>query len=230
MNKFKKPIGQFAKKVSFELPLWDDVEPGPFPSPFRFRPKNPTFLSLAKRKNHRRWKPGIWGSGKTPHTLFLLQHLATHHPIFLSRGYGRKSSGFQLITSNSTTAEIGDEPKIIAHRFDESFRGGVCENRLFGLEKLHEKYPDSKVAVLDDAFQHRKLQSSFSTLLTPFSKPFWENKVFPKGSLRDLPKRAEQASIIVITGTPENFDPREISSKCSIRTEGEDHFFFVCLA
>lgn len=150
------------------------------------------------------------GSGKTPHTLFLLQHLATHQPIFLSRGYGRKSSGFQLITSNSTTAEIGDEPKIIAHQFGESFRGGVCENRHLGLEKLHEKYPDSKVAVLDDAFQHRKLQPNYSTLLTPFSKPFWENKVFPKGSLRDLPKRAQQASIIVITGTPQNVDPEKI--------------------
>ena len=153
------------------------------------------------------------GSGKTPHTLFLLHHLATQRPLFLSRGYGRKTSGFQLITSHSTTAEIGDEPKIIAHRFGEAFRGGVCENRHRGLEQLHEKYPDSTVAVLDDALQHRKLQPHFSTLLTPYSQPFWENKVFPKGSLRDLPQRAAAASIIIVTGTPLGTDPSAFLQK-----------------
>jgi len=153
------------------------------------------------------------GSGKTPHTLFLLQHLATQKPLFLSRGYGRKSSGFQLIQPQSTTAEIGDEPKIMSLRFGETLRGGVCENRLLGLEKLHQQFPDSNVAVLDDAFQHRKLQPDFSTLLTPYSKPFWDNKLFPKGSLRDLPNRANSASIILVTGSPAHFDRDEFLGK-----------------
>lgn len=153
------------------------------------------------------------GSGKTPHTLFLLQHLATKNPLFLSRGYGRKTSGFQLIQPQSTTAEIGDEPKIMSMQLGHSLQGGVCENRLLGLEKLHQQFPDATVAVLDDAFQHRKLQPDFSTLLTPYSKPFWNNQVFPKGSLRDLPNRAHAASIIIVTGTPNNVNEDEFLSQ-----------------
>src|SRR4051812_20632077 len=53
----------------------------------------------------------VGGSGKTPHTEYLVRLLRKNHKVAtLSRGYGRKTSGFILVTAPSTVEMIGDEP------------------------------------------------------------------------------------------------------------------------
>jgi tetraacyldisaccharide 4'-kinase len=148
----------------------------------------------------------LGGSGKTPHTLYFLEKLNPSNPVFLSRGYGRNSKGFQIITEESTPETIGDEPKLILQKIGKSFRGAVCTNRIDGLYHLSNRYPDSKIAILDDAFQHRKLIPDCTILITPANRPFWKNKLFPKGSLRDLPQRAQLADLIVVSQCPTSFN------------------------
>ena len=63
------------------------------------------------------------GTGKTPHVEFIIRHLLDHdiqpeEIATLSRGYGRATSGFNLAQSNSTAAEIGDEPRQFIKKFD----------------------------------------------------------------------------------------------------------------
>ena len=51
------------------------------------------------------------GTGKTPHIAYLINLFASRFRLaILSRGYGRKTSGFVLASKNSTASEIGDEP------------------------------------------------------------------------------------------------------------------------
>ena len=51
------------------------------------------------------------GTGKSPHTMYLIELLKPHHKIaVLSRGYGRKSKGYILANENSDAKKIGDEP------------------------------------------------------------------------------------------------------------------------
>ena len=56
----------------------------------------------------------VGGTGKTPHTEMLLQMLledeywGNRNLAVLSRGYKRKTKGFQQVTSDGTAREYGD--------------------------------------------------------------------------------------------------------------------------
>ena len=53
----------------------------------------------------------VGGTGKTPHTEYIIRLLKDKYRIaVLSRGYKRKTSGFILADSESSSLEIGDEP------------------------------------------------------------------------------------------------------------------------
>ena len=53
----------------------------------------------------------VGGTGKTPHTEFLIKHLSEEFKTaVLSRGYRRKTTGFVLANKNSSAQSIGDEP------------------------------------------------------------------------------------------------------------------------
>ena len=58
------------------------------------------------------------GSGKTPHTEYILDKLTNDYHIgMLSRGYKRRTKGFVLATENSHVEDIGDEPYQIFQKF-----------------------------------------------------------------------------------------------------------------
>ena len=65
----------------------------------------------------------VGGTGKTPMTAYLVQLLLDkgYHPAVLSRGYKRKTHGFLLADTLSTTETIGDEAMQL-HRTDRRVR------------------------------------------------------------------------------------------------------------
>ena len=61
------------------------------------------------------------GTGKTPHVEYLIKLLnQTHQLATLSRGYGRKTTGFVQANINSDADEIGDESLQIFWKFGKS--------------------------------------------------------------------------------------------------------------
>ena len=146
----------------------------------------------------------IGGTGKTPFAIWLIEKLDPRHTGFISRGYGRQSKGFQIISSSSEVNEIGDEPSVVRNHF-ESLIGAVSENRLSGIYQLKQAFPQIQQVVLDDALQHRKLNPDFSILLTTYNDLFVNDHLFPVGGLRDLKKRAHSANAIVVTKCPDSF-------------------------
>lgn len=143
----------------------------------------------------------VGGSGKTPMVEWLLRHVpATKKVAVLSRGYRRKSQGFQMATAGSTAAQIGDEPLQIARNFPGAIVA-VDANRQRGIEKLVSlESPD--LILLDDAFQHRKVRPARSILLTACDELYTEEPYLPAGNLRDHRSQARRADLIVVTKCP----------------------------
>ena len=108
----------------------------------------------------------VGGTGKTPHTEFILSVLQDEwKTAMLSRGYKRKTKGFQLAGQSSDSQTLGDEPFQIFQKFP-NVTVSVDEKRVHGVTKLQELVPGLQLVVLDDAFQHRYIQAGLSILLT----------------------------------------------------------------
>ena len=150
----------------------------------------------------------VGGTGKTPFAIWLIEKLDDSKTGFISRGYGRQTKGFQIISSSSEVNEIGDEPSVVRNHFN-ALLGAVSENRLNGIQKLKQSFPQIQQVVLDDAFQHRKLNPDFSILLTTYNDLYIHDELFPVGGLRDLKKRASAANAIVVTKCPDSLSEAE---------------------
>lgn len=144
----------------------------------------------------------VGGTGKTPHVEFLIYILTEKYKTaVLSRGYGRKTHGFRLADQKSTAETIGDEPYQIFRKHPEVIVA-VCEDRVEGVQKLMELFPDIQVIILDDAFQHRAIIPGLSILLTDYFNLYTEDNIMPAGALREDAKGAQRADIIVVTKCP----------------------------
>ncbi len=148
------------------------------------------------------------GTGKTPLTDYILTILEKDFKVgLLSRGYGRETSGYLDITPDSSAAEVGDEPLMLALSHS-NVRAAVCEDRVKGLEQMASRF-ELDIVILDDAFQHRGLRSGFNILVTPHARPFWKNQLVPEGSLRDVKRRANGSHAVILSKCPESLDKNE---------------------
>jgi tetraacyldisaccharide 4'-kinase len=157
----------------------------------------------------------VGGTGKSPHIEYIISILGKLSPRYknlnikaentavLSRGYGRKTSGFHLVTETSTAQEVGDEPKQIKEKF-KTVNVAVDEKRARGVKKLLELNKDINLFLLDDAVQHRYVTPTFSILLTNYHKPFYEDHLLPAGRLREQRRGYKRTDIIIVTRTPNN--------------------------
>ena len=143
----------------------------------------------------------VGGTGKTPMVEYLVRLLGQEQVAILSRGYRRKTRGFVLADDSATAMTLGDEPYQYHRKFPRA-TVAVCESRQEGIERLLEN-PHFKYIILDDAFQHRKVQAGTNLLLTSYDKLYTQDFLLPVGSLRDIRGRARKAQIIIVTKFPE---------------------------
>ncbi len=143
----------------------------------------------------------LGGTGKSPHLEYIVELLGAENIATLSRGYGRKTSGFILVSENSTAEETGDEPLQFKKKFNKLLVA-VCEDRVKGINELLKINPKLKAILLDDAFQHRKVKPDLSILLTDYNKPFYNDLVLPSGTLREPRSGFKRADIIIVTKIP----------------------------
>ena len=143
----------------------------------------------------------VGGTGKTPMVEYLVRLLGQEQVAVLSRGYRRKTKGFFLADDSATAMTLGDEPYQYHRKFPRA-TVAVCESRQEGIERLLEN-PHFKYIILDDAFQHRKVQAGTILLLTSYDKLYTQDFLLPVGSLRDIRSRARKAQIIIVTKCPE---------------------------
>ena len=172
----------------------------------------------------------VGGTGKTPHTemiLRMLQDAGRTGLAVLSRGYKRKSKGFQLVQTNSTAAFSGDEPLQIKRKFP-AVAVAVDKNRVEGCARLVQD--GSGIIVLDDAFQYKKLHASLNIVLVNWNRPIFEDRLLPFGRLRDLPSRIADADVVIVTKCPHELDGWEREEwRGKLQLRGDQPLYFTTL-
>lgn len=139
------------------------------------------------------------GTGKTPMTEYLVEILKTRYKTAtLSRGYKRKTKGFAIADMNSTAIDIGDEPMQFHQKFPD-ITVAVGEERLVAIPQILHQRPDTRVIILDDAFQHRAVRAGMNLLLTDYKNLFTRDLMLPAGDLRDVKASRKRADMIIVT-------------------------------
>lgn len=148
----------------------------------------------------------LGGTGKTPTVEYLINILREHYKVAtLSRGYGRKTKGFQMADNQSTHETVGDEPQQYYRKFPE-IMVAVDEDRVEGARKLLYSPNNAEVVLLDDAFQHRHIEAGLNILLTEYQHLYCDDFLFPAGTLRDVRSAAKRAQTIVVSKSPKTLD------------------------
>ena len=156
----------------------------------------------------------VGGTGKTPHTEYLIRLLQAEglHIATLSRGYKRKTKGYLLADADSNASHIGDEPYQMKQKFPH-IRVSVCADRCHGVEQLLQlQAPTVDVILLDDAFQHRYIKAGLNILLTDYSRLFCDDALLPAGKLREHQCSKRRAELIIVTKCPDDITSTDISS------------------
>ncbi len=150
----------------------------------------------------------LGGTGKTPHTEYLIELLRNdYHLATLSSGYGRKSKSFRLADASCTYEDLGDEPLQYFTKYPD-IQVAVDKNRAEGITHLLWEQ-GVEVVLLDDAFQHRRIDAGLNILLTDYQYLYCDDFLFPAGNLRDIRSAAKRADIIVVSKSPETMNVEE---------------------
>lgn len=177
----------------------------------------------------------VGGTGKTPMVEYLINLLKHDYKVAtLSRGYKRKTDGFQLANEKSSVDTLGDEPFQFYSKFKNDILVAVDSDRNDGIEKLRSlKHNRPEIIVLDDAFQHRKVKAGYNILLTAYDNLYTDDFVLPTGNLREPIRGAKRANVIVVTKCPLDLtekDKKNIIEKLDIEKYQSVFFSFISYA
>jgi len=141
----------------------------------------------------------VGGAGKSPMTEYLIRLLKEKYKLVtLSRGYGRKTTGFLTATATTTATQIGDEPAQFKHKFPD-ITVAVCEKRVEGVKRL---LPGNDLILMDDAYQHRAVEPGLSILLFDYDRLNEPHLLLPAGNMREPFSGRWRAQIIIVTKCP----------------------------
>lgn len=169
----------------------------------------------------------VGGTGKTPHTEYLINLLKENEKIaVLSRGYGRKSKGYIRAGAYTPMSLIGDEPYQMKEKFPD-ITVAVCEKRVAGVENLLKEEDCPAVILLDDAYQHRYIKAGLYILLIDINRPIWNDCILPFGRLRESASGARRADIVIMTKCPPSIKKEEMEKcRAMLGTKKETPLFF----
>ncbi len=128
------------------------------------------------------------GTGKTPLVIWLYNFLRDKNinPAILTRGYKTGTRDIQtdepaLLASNCPDADIIVNP--------DRLSGAKTAVNTFG----------SKLLILDDGFQHRRLDRELDIVTIDATQPFGYGKILPAGVLREPLNCLRRADAVVLT-------------------------------
>ena len=172
------------------------------------------------------------GVGKTPLTLEIAKYyLSLNKKVaILSRGYGAKLSNKEpnLISDGSgalyTAAMAGDEPVWLADNAKGAYVV-TCASRIKAEKFIKKKYnPD--IIILDDGFQHRKMNRDLDIMLVDAKNKFGNKHVLPAGPLRESLKNIDRADKVIIVN--KNFDSKHALKYCDYMKKKYEKPTYLC--
>ena len=151
----------------------------------------------------------VGGTGKTPHTEYMVELLKKQFIVTtISRGYKRKTKGYQEVMPDSLATHVGDEPLQIKSKFND-IQVVVDEKRVHAIEIIQQQEPGKlpDIIILDDAFQHRSVSAGINILLIDFTRPIDKDMLMPAGRLREPKWQMRRANVIIFTKCPPEISP-----------------------
>jgi tetraacyldisaccharide 4'-kinase len=156
----------------------------------------------------------VGGTGKTPAVEVAVQTLLAlgQRPAVVSRGYGRRTGGIQVVSDTGTirldAEEAGDEPFLLARRLPgvPVLVGG---NRYATARLAIERFGVT-VIVLDDAFQHRTLVKDLEVVMARARQPWGNGQLLPAGPLREPLDALARADLVVASGAASAADAADV--------------------
>lgn len=146
----------------------------------------------------------VGGTGKTPVAIFLAEFFRNDRKkvAILSRGYGGSARGVSVVSDREGVlmgpAEAGDEPYLMATRLP-GVPVVVSPDRvkagLFALERF-----SPQVVILDDAFQHIRLERDINIVLMDSREGFGNGYLLPRGVLREPVSGLKRADFALVKG------------------------------
>lgn len=140
------------------------------------------------------------GTGKTPLTLALAKFLQEQgrRPAIITRGYKGRSSQYPLlVTSGTSAADCGDEPKLLA--MNTNVPVVVDPDRSRGVRFLESRFqPD--VLLCDDGLQHHALARDIEIAVIDGERGFGNGLLLPAGPLREKVTRLDQVDFVIVNG------------------------------
>jgi len=141
------------------------------------------------------------GSGKTPLTIAVVEHLRAEgwNPGVATRGYGRARPAEALWVDATTDPAIGgDEPVLVAYRTGAKVRAD--RDRTAAARALAAAGCD--VVVCDDGLQHYALQRDVEIEVIDGRRRYGNGHVLPAGPLREPVERGTRCDFRVVNLPP----------------------------
>ena len=142
----------------------------------------------------------VGGTGKTPLTLALAQHLIElgWHPLIVSRGHGAAAETPRAVTPESQAQTVGDEPLLMAQR--KLCPVWIGANRVAAAQSALNAHPECDVILCDDGLQHYRLARDFEIAVIDGNRRFGNGWLMPAGPLREPLSRLHNVDAIVCNG------------------------------
>jgi len=140
----------------------------------------------------------VGGTGKTPLTIWLANHLRQRgfEVGLVSRGYGREQNGLRVVTYKSRWREVGDEPLILHRRTGCMTLVGA--DRVAAARSLAAQ--GAKVILADDGLQHLRLKRNCEIVVIDGTRGLGNGRMLPAGPLRESGSRVLAADAVVVNG------------------------------
>ena len=144
----------------------------------------------------------VGGAGKTPLTIALAGALAAagRRPGIVSRGHGGDNDHPRSVNADSTPAECGDEPLLIARR--TGLPVWIGRDRVAAARALLGAHPEVDVILCDDGLQHYRLGRDVEIAVFD-GRGAGNGRLLPAGPLREPLERLAAVDAVVCQDSPD---------------------------
>lgn len=172
------------------------------------------------------------GTGKTPITAEIANYFAQKgdYPAILSRGYGGTISNknVNIISDGNTinfgATEAGDEPFWLAKHCPK-VAVLTCSSRVNAAKFAKTNLNCTKL-ILDDGYQHQKLERNLNILVIDSEKQFSNGSVLPLGALREPISEVKRADKIIVVN--KSINEKKAKSFANLLKKKYNKPLFIC--
>ncbi|MET0534529.1 MAG: tetraacyldisaccharide 4'-kinase [Steroidobacter sp.] len=140
----------------------------------------------------------VGGTGKTPMTIWLAEHLHSRglRVGIVLRGYGGRSTQWPRdVTKETSSQEVGDEAVLLAQRTGALVVAGP--DRVAAANRVIER--GAEVVLCDDGLQHYRLARDAEIAVVDERRGLGNGRMLPAGPLREPARRLASVDVTVRT-------------------------------